>query len=93
MSQTKAEEFAEKIAHDILNDPHKTKWENSDVSWWMAKLASEVNAISRALNESQNADVEDMAVSVASLALIIAHLQGKKAVKKKKRGRKIQRKS
>jgi Na+/glutamate symporter len=50
-------------------------------------LASEVNAISKALNESQVADVEDMAVNAATLALIIAHLQGKKAAKKKRKRR------
>lgn len=88
MGQTKVEEFAEKIADNLLNDPQKAKWENSDVSWWLMKLASEVNAISRALNESQTADVDDMAVNVASLALIIAHLQGKKAIKKKRKRQK-----
>ncbi|TRO54537.1 hypothetical protein E2P64_08880 [Candidatus Bathyarchaeota archaeon] len=87
MNQTKVEEFAEKIADNLLNDPQKAKWENSDVSWWLAKLASEVNAISRALNESQTVDVEDMAVNAATLALIIAYLQGKKAVKKKRKRR------
>ena len=91
--QTKVEEFSEKVSNDLLNDPEKSKWEGTDVSWWLTKLASEVNAISRALNESPTANVEDMAVSVASYALIIAYLQNAKAGNKPRRTRKTKRKS
>lgn len=82
------DEFSEKIRNDILNDPLKAKWEGSDTSWWLAKLASEVNAISRALNDNKLMNVEDMAVSAASYAFIIMNLQDKGVKQTRKYNRK-----
>ena len=82
--QSGIEEFLEKIRCDLLSDPQKSKRENSDVSWWLMKLASDVNKISQTISENQMADVESLTINIASYALIIAHLQNKKIIKKKK---------
>ncbi len=93
MSQTKIDKFLEKISNDLLNDPAKSKWEGTDVSWWLAKLATEVNVISRTLNDNHEADIEKLTVNIASYVFIINYLQSKKSVKKKRRSRKVNKKT
>ena len=90
--ESKVKEFFNKVNNDLLNDSRKYEWNGSDPSWWIAQLASEVNAISQALNENQLADVEDMAVSAASYALIIMYLQDKRTIKKPRHKAKLKEK-
>ena len=79
----KVKEFSQKIERDLNTDKHKSKWENSDISWWLAQLASEVNLISQLLNKNSLANIEKSTISIASYALIITYLQKQKRVNRK----------
>jgi hypothetical protein len=83
------DDFISQINVNLTSNATLQDWDGSDVSWWLAKLASKVNIIGRALDENPNSSVKDAAIDVASLAFIITSLQQKKVApgKKKKRVR------
>ena len=66
--------FAKKMGKDISKDTEKFDWSKSDIWWLFSYLGKEVNSMDRAITNNDSANlVEEKAVSIANLAMIIAN--------------------
>lgn len=75
--------FSQAIQSDLLGDPEKDDWKDKDYWWYLSKLASDVNALERALVSNTTTEITEKTVSIAAFVFILHELANQKKPKKK----------
>ncbi len=74
-------DFAEQIDAELRKEG-KVGWKGKDVWWYLSQLVKDLRQMDTKLTANSNADISDLATSIAAYAMIIAYNQKKKRSKK-----------